>query len=132
MTHTTEKLNASLSSIAGSTTSMRTSLEGAQKGTDELGTTISSINGDIGPLVQTQHQMFLGTKKMRGGLDAMNSSLAYTIRIMNFITAPPSGGGMTMRADLPKETLPPIPGIRADVKPLEVFPRNAWPVYTGP
>jgi methyl-accepting chemotaxis protein len=132
MTHTTAKLNASLGSIAGSTTSMRGSLEGAAKGTDELSTTITDLNGDIGPLVKTQHDMFLGTKKMRTGLDNMNSSLAYTIRIMNYITAPPHGGGMTIRADLPKETLPPIPGIRAEVKPVPVFPRGAWAIYTGP
>jgi methyl-accepting chemotaxis protein len=132
MTHTTAKMNSSLGSIAESTTAMRGSLEGASKGTDQLATTIDDLNGDIGPLVKTQHQMFLGTKQMRAGLDAMNASLAYTIRIMNYITAPPHGGGMTIRADLPKETLPPIPGIKAEVKPVPVFPRNAWPVYTGP
>jgi hypothetical protein len=132
MTETTAKLNSSLGSISESTTSMRSSLEGAAAGTEELSTTITKLNGDIGPLVKTQHDMYLGTVKMRGGLDSMNSSLAYTIRIMNYITAPPHGGGMTIRADLPKETLPPIPGIRAEVKPVPVFPRNAWPIYTGP
>ena len=132
MTHTTAKMNEQLGSIAESTTAMRGSLEGASKGTEQLSTTIDDLNGDIGPLVATQHQMFLGTRRMRSGLDMMNASLAYTIRIMNYITAPPHGGGMTIRADLPKETLPPIPGIKAEVKPVPVFPRNAWPVYTGP
>lgn len=132
MTHTTAELNKSLTSIAGSTASMRGSLEGASEDTSTLATTIDDLNGDIGPLVKTQHEMFLGTRKMRGGLDSMNSSLAYTIRIMNYIAAPPHGGGMTIRADLPRETLPPIPGIRAEVKPVQVFPRNIWPVYTGP
>ncbi|MCW2927930.1 MAG: hypothetical protein JWM86_1898 [Thermoleophilia bacterium] len=132
MTGTTAKLNQQLTSIAGSTTSMRGSLEGASKGTDTLATTITSLNGNITPLVKTQHEMLLGTRRMRSGLDKMNSSLAYTIRIMNYIAAPPTGGGMTIRADLPKQTLPPLPGIRAEVKPIPVFQRNVWPIYTGP
>lgn len=132
MSGTTATLNEQLASIAGSTTEMRGSLEGAAAGTDELATTIDTLNDDIGPLVATQHQMLLGTRRMRGGLDNMNASLAYTIRIMNYIAAPPHGGPMTIRADLPKQTLPPIPGIRAEVKPVPVFPRNVWPIYTGP
>ncbi len=129
---TTETLNTQLEGIAGSTTSMRESLEGAAKGTSELSTTIGSLNQNIDPLVKTQHEMLLGTMKMRSGLDGMNASLAYTIRIMNYIAAPPTGQGMTIRAELPKQTLPPIPGIRAEVEPIPVFPRNVWPIYTGP
>ncbi|MCW2921226.1 MAG: hypothetical protein JWL76_1100 [Thermoleophilia bacterium] len=129
---TTKQLNTKLGSIAGSTTSMRTSLESAAKGTEELSTTITSLNANIDPLVKTQHEMLLGTMNMRKGLDGMNASLAYTIRIMNYIAAPPHGQGMMIRADLPKQTLPPIPGIKAEVEPIPVFPRNIWPIYTGP
>jgi uncharacterized phage infection (PIP) family protein YhgE len=129
---TTRELNGQLTDIAASTTSMRESLEGASKGTEELSTTIGSLNSNIDPLVKTQHQMMLGTLKMRGGLDGMNASLAYTIRIMNYIAAPPHGQGMTIRAELPKQTLPPLPGIKAEVEPIPVFPRNIWPIYTGP
>lgn len=129
---TTATLNGQLEGIAGSTTEMRESLEGAAKGTEELSTTIGSLNTGIAPLVQTQHEMLLETIKMRGSLDGMNASLAYTIRIMNYIAAPPHGQGMMIRADLPKQTLPPIPGIRAEVAPIAVFPRNIWPIYTGP
>lgn len=132
MSGTTAQLNEKLASIAGSTGDMRGSLENAAAGTDTLSTTIGSLNENITPLVKTQHSMLLGTRRMRGGLDSMNASLAYTIRIMNYIAAPPAGGGMTIRADLPKSTLPPLPGLRAEVKPIPVFPRNVWPVYTGP
>ena len=97
---------------------------------DRLNTTIGSLNGKIDPLVTTQHAMLLGTQKMRAGLDGMNKSLAYVVRTMNYIAVPPTGGGMTIRADLPKETLPPIPGIKAEVEPVAVFPRGIWPVYT--
>jgi methyl-accepting chemotaxis protein len=132
MTGTTAKLNEQLGAIAGSTTEMRTSLESAAGDTEELSTTIGELDTSIQPLVKTQHQMLLGTKKMRGGLDGMNASLAYVIRIMNYIAAPPTGQGMTIRAELPKQTLPPLPGIKAEVEPVPVFPRNIWPVYTGP
>ena len=127
----TRKLNEKVTHIASSTKSMRGSLEQAAGGTDTLATTIGDLNGKIDPLVKTQHQMLLGTRQMRGGLDGMNASLAYTIRIMNYIARPPHGGPMTIRADLPKSTLPPIPGIRAEVDPITVFPRDIWPVYTG-
>lgn len=129
---TTQELNGQLEGIAGSTTSMRESLESAAAGTEELSGTIGSLNANIDPLVKTQHEMLLGTMKMRAGLDGMNASLAYTIRIMNYIAAPPHGQGMMIRAELPKQTLPPIPGIRAEVEPIPVFPRNIWPIYTGP
>ncbi len=129
---TTSQLNSKVETIAGSTTSMRESLEGAASGTEELSTTIGSLNTNIEPLVKTQHEMLLGTMNMRSGLDGMNASLAYTIRIMNYIAAPPHGQGMMIRAELPKQTLPPIPGIKAEVEPIPVFPRNIWPIYTGP
>jgi methyl-accepting chemotaxis protein len=128
---TTEQLHAKVANIAGSTTKMRTSLESAAAGTDELAGTIDQLNGDIQPLVRTQHQMYLGTRTMRDKLDAMNASLAYTVRVMNYIAAPPTGGGMTMNADLPQSALPPIPGIRAEVEPLTVFPRFVWQPYSG-
>lgn len=132
MAGTTEQLNGRLGAIAGSTTAMRTSLEGAAGDAEELSTTIGALNGNIDPLVKTQRQMLQGTRRMRSGLDGMNASLAYVVRIMNYIAAPPTGGGMTIRADLPKQTLPPLPGIKAEVDPVPVFPRNVWPVYTGP
>lgn len=132
MTGTTSQLNDQLGAIAGSTTEMRTSLEGAAGDAEQLSTTIGSLNGGLDPLVKTQREMLQGTRRMRGGLDGMNASLAYVVRIMNYIAAPPTGGGMTIRADLPKQTLPPLPGIKAEVEPVPVFPRNVWPVYTGP
>lgn len=128
----TETLNSRIGNIAGSTTDMRGSMEEVSTGTTELGSTVSSLNTKLDPLVKTQHGMFLQARKMRGGLTAMNDSLAYTIRILNYIAAPPSGQGMMIRADLPKQTLPPIPGIKAETEPIQVFPRMVWPLYTGP
>ena len=129
---TTETINGRLGTIASGTAEMRTSLEGAAEGAGGLKTTIGTLNVKLPALVKTQSSMYAQTKKMRGGLDGMNGSLAYTIRILNYITAPPHGQGMMVRADLPKETLPPIPGIRAETEPVPLFPRFAWKVYTGP
>ncbi len=128
----TEKINGQIGSITSSTTKMRTSLQSAGSDTTTLSKTITSLNQDIGPLVKTQHQLLTGTKNMRSGMDGMNASLAYVVRVLNYIAEPPTGGGMTIRADLPKQTLPPLPGIKAEVDPVNVFPRDVWPVYTGP
>ena len=132
MAGTTDKLNTRLGSIAGSTTTMRGSLEATGGDAAKLGSTIGVLTDRITPLVKTQHSMFLSTRQMRTGLDTMNANLAYVVRIMNWITRPPGGGGMTIRAELPKETLPPLPGLRAEVAPVQAFPRDIWKVYTGP
>lgn len=132
MQQSTGTLNEQLGAIAGSTSDMRESHEQVATDTTKLATTIGTLDGAIDPLVKTQHDMLLGTRSMRRGIDGMNASLAYVVRILNYMTAPPTGGGMTIRADLPKQTLPPIPGLKAEVDPIPVFPRNIWPIYTGP
>lgn len=129
MAETTDTLEGRLGRIATSTTKMRTSYEAMSGETVELATTIEGLNKQIGPLAKTQHEMYLETIKMRGGLDTMNDSLAYVVRILNYITAPPSGQDFTIRAELPKETMPPIPGLKAEVEPVGVFARMSWPIF---
>lgn len=131
LSKTTDSLEGRLGRIAGSTTDMRTSYEAMSGETRTLSTTINGLNTQIGPLAKTQHEMYLETVKMRGGLDTMNDSLAYVVRILNYITAPPSGQDFTIRAELPKETMPPIPGIKAEVDPVGVFARLSWPIFRG-
>lgn len=125
----TDSLDESLGSIAASTKTMRASLDNTHAGTKELSGTISGLNGKIGPLVKTQHKMLGQTKTMRGGLCAMNGSLAYVLRVLNYLTAPPQGGPMTMRVELDKASLPPVPGVAAKAEPVRVFPRGTWPIY---
>lgn len=131
MAKTTGSLDSRLGNIATSTGEMRGSFEKAGAATNSLQTSIDGLNGQITPLAQTQHGMYLETVKMSGGLDTMNDSLAYVVRIMNYITAPPSGQDFSIKAELPKETLPPIPGIKAVVDPVGVFARGSWPIYQG-
>jgi methyl-accepting chemotaxis protein len=128
----TASLNDSISEINASTTAMTSSLTEVAGGTGALQGTIDTLNTEITPLAKTQNAMLGETQRMRGGVAGMNASLGYTIRILNYITAPPTGQGLMIRADLPKETLPPLPGLTATTEPIPVFPRNAWPIYTGP
>ena len=128
--HTTN-LRSGLEDIASSTSQMRTAYGDMSTETVGLAKTIDGLNEQIGPLATTQHDMFLGTSKMRGGLDTMNDSLAYVIRTLNYITAPPSGQDLKLEVELPKEVMPPLPGIRAEVEPVSVFPRLSWPIFQG-
>lgn len=131
MASRTHQLRTGLGGIAGSTTKMRSSYDTMATDTQGLAKTISGLNTQITPLAATQHQMFQATSKMSGGLDTMNDSLAYVIRVLNYISAPPTGGALQLRVELPKEVMPPIPGIRAEVDPVSVFPRMSWPIFQG-
>jgi methyl-accepting chemotaxis protein len=128
----TASLNEDLGAIAKNTTVMRTSMASVDAGSGKLGTTINTLSGKIDPLVTSQHETVGQLGRMRTGINGMNSSLAYVIRVLNYITAPPTGQGFTVRVNLPKETLPPIPGVKAETDPVGVFPRGAWNTYTGP
>lgn len=132
MATTTNRLVNRMGSISSSTVAMRESMQGVASGTQTMGATVNDLNHKIDPLVSTQHAMLTQTARMERGLGAMNGSLAFVIRTLNYIAAPPTGGPFTVRADLPKETLPPIPGIKATTDPIPVFPRFPWKVYTGP
>ena len=126
----TRTMNVSLARIAGSTGAMRGSLETHQGSTKELAATVDTLNGKLGPLVKTQGDMLQGTRRMQRGLCAMNGSLAYVLRQLNYLTAPPgTNAGFTVRVELDKSSLPPVPGVAAVTEPVPVFPRGAWPVY---
>ncbi len=131
MADTTDQLNAGLGNIASGTTSMRTSLESVDRGTTSLSSSVTDVAGKIGPLATTQHNMLLETQRMKKGIADMNASLAYTIRIMNYMAKPPTGQGFTVRVDMDPKTLPPIPGVKAKTDPVEVFPAGSLPVYRG-
>lgn len=128
----TTTLNSMLGGIASDTSSMRGSLEEVDAATGRLGDTVNDLNTKIGPLAKTQHSMLGETRRMQVGMGGMNASLAYVIRTLNYISAPPTGQGFTVKADLDKKSLPPIPGVHVKTEPIEVYPRNAWPLYTGP
>ena len=125
----TRKMNVSLARIAGSTGAMRGSLETQVARTKQLNGTVGTLNQKLGPLVTTQGEMLQGTRRMERGLCAMNGSLGYVLRQLNYLTAPPIGGGFTVRVELDKKSLPPVPGVAAVTEPVQVFPRGAWPVY---
>lgn len=129
---TSGSLASVLADIATQTKSMGDSLKETDAGTDRLAGTVTELNKRIDPLVVTQHRTRQQIARMNSGLAGMNGSLGYVVRTMNFMTAPPTGQGFTMRVSVDKASLPPIPGLKAEVDPVEVFRRGVWPVYTGP
>lgn len=128
----TRKLNSDLGGIAANTTNVSESLANVDRGSGTLEGTITNLSGKLDPLVESQHATVGQLARMRQGLGGMNASLAYVVRVLNYITQPPTGQGFTVRVDLPKEALPPIPGVKVATDPVPVFPRQAWPTYTGP
>lgn len=128
----TEQLNTDLAIIATSTGDMRKSLQAVDDQTGSLGEIVTGLNSKIGPLAQTQHAMLGEVLRMKGGMQGMNDSLAYVIRTLNYISKPPTGQGFMLKADLPKEALPPLPGIKVTADPVAAFPYGAWKIYTGP
>ncbi|MCW2974183.1 MAG: hypothetical protein JWN72_2456 [Thermoleophilia bacterium] len=128
----TTDIAAKLDTINESTAAMRASHVHASEGTDQLGTIVSSLQVKLAPLVKQQHTQYLQTKRMSDGLDNMNDSLAYIIRALNYMTEPDSGGSLKIKAELTKETMPKIPGLKIQADPISVFERGAFPLYTGP
>lgn len=128
----TAGLNTMIADIAGTTGRMRGSLQSVAGKTGGLDRTISTLNDKIPPLVKTQAGMIGHVSDMRDGMQGMNNSLALTIRQLNYITAPPHGGPFTVRVDLDKKALPPIPGLAATTDPVVVYPRGVFgPPYRG-
>ncbi len=132
MAKTTSGLGAILDDITVQTRSMETSLAATSQSTDNLASTVTEVNRRIDPLLVAQRGTRRQVEQMGAGLADMNASLAYVIRTMNYLTAPPTGQGFTARVTVDKSSLPPIPGLKAVADPVEVFPRGVWPVYTGP
>jgi hypothetical protein len=125
----TEKMDGSLKAITKQTGDMGSALAETADTTTKLSSTIDELNGKIGPLVSTHHAMLGQTRTMQNGVCAMNGSLAYVLRTLNYMTAPPSGGPFTVRVDIDKKALPPIPGVVAVTDPLVLYPRGVWPIY---
>lgn len=129
---TTGKLNGMLSDIADQTAAMRASEEQLGKGTTQLAGTIGELSKTVDPLAATQKGMLGEVRTMKAGMGGMNGSLAYVIRTLNYMTAPPTGQSFSMKVEMDKKALPPVPGVKAVADPVVVFPRGSWPVYTGP
>lgn len=129
---TSTDLAGSLSEIAAQTKQLGSSLQKTDATTGTLGQTVTTLNQRIDPLVATQRRTRMQVAQLNTGLGGMNGSLAYVVRTMNYLTAPPSGQGFMAKVQVDASSLPPIPGLKAEVDPVEVFRRGVWPVYTGP
>lgn len=129
---TSTELATALSGIASQTQRLGTALQQTDATTGKLGQTVTTLNQRIDPLVATQRRTRMQVAQLNTGLAGMNGSLAYVVRTMNYLTAPPTGQGFMAKVEVDTASLPPIPGLKAEVDPVEVFRRGVWPVYTGP
>jgi methyl-accepting chemotaxis protein len=127
----TTKLNGTIGDIAKGTGNMRVSLEKVDVGTSHLATTASSLNKLVARCAKAQAEMKNIVIGMQAATTNMNNSVAYVIRTLNYITAPPTGQSFMLRVDLDPKTLPPIPGVKATTDPVTAFQRGSWPVYKG-
>lgn len=127
-----DRLDRRIGAITESTGAMGTSLRGIGTETRGLVGTVSAANAQIGPIVTAQHGTRATAERLPSGVDAMNDRLAYIVRVLDYLAAPPQGGGFTVRADLPPETLPSLPGLQTETDPVGVFVRGAWTPYAGP
>lgn len=123
----TQKMSDDLAGIATGTAALDSSIGEVAATTGQLSETVTGLDKQLGPLVQTQSKMRRQTTVMRGGICAMNGSLASVVRMLNYLTAPPTGRGFTVRVELDKKALP--GPVKATADPVQVFQRGAWPVY---
>lgn len=128
---TTAGLSGGLADIASSTNAMRASLESINTSTGQLTGNLTEVNQQLGPLVKVQDGMLNEVKVMRQGTRNMNASLLYVVRVLNYLSAPPAGGGFTASVEPSKAALPNLPGLKTETNAVEVFPRNVWQPYTG-
>jgi septal ring factor EnvC (AmiA/AmiB activator) len=128
---TTTTLNEMLTGIEEETAAMSASEQELASSTEQLNATLTDLSTTVDPLATTQSGMLGEVKTMKTGIAGMNGSLAYTIRSLNYMTAPPTGQSFSLQVELDKKALPPIPGVKAKADPVVVFPRGSWPVYTG-
>ncbi|MCZ4497052.1 MAG: hypothetical protein JWM25_1637 [Thermoleophilia bacterium] len=127
----TDALSTRLEAIGNDTKGLSTSLESTASGTGALGSTIGDLSTQVGPLVTMKRELLGNTRHMRDGLDGMNASLAYVVRILNYMTAPPTKQPMSVRIDLPP-LKPDVPGVAINSRPVPVFDWMQWPIYQGP
>ena len=127
----TDGVAESLDGIAANTERMAGSLDRVDASTEELGGTVNRLSTSIGPLVANQQKMRSSVVAMEQGTWAMNDSLAYVIRILNYMAAPPTGEPFTIRVDPDKRSLPNLPGLKVESDPVPVFDSPPWKPYGG-
>lgn len=127
----TTTLNNMVSDIATATATTTEAHKSNVTEATRLSSTVDALAVQLPPVVGTQRSMLAMIRQMTTAMGDLNASLAYVVRTLNYISAPPTGRGFTANVELDKSTLPPVPGVHAKAQPVEVYPRNAWPVYRG-
>jgi hypothetical protein len=122
-------MSASVADVTTDTKKMAGHINAVSDTSEKIAGTVEKLDRQLVPLARRQRSLVGSASQTADYLCTMNGSLAYVLRITNFLTKPPTGGPFTSRVEIDKAALPPIPGVKATAAPVKVFERGAWPVY---
>jgi archaellum component FlaC len=129
MAQSSHRLRGRVDKVSSDTASMKKNIESVSAQTDPLAATVNKLDRKLDPLVAGQHSLIPLVNQSADYICAMNGSLGYVLRILNYLTAPPSGIPFTARVEMDESTLPKIPGLKLEKDPVKVFDRGSWPIY---
>ena len=128
----TARIAALVGKVDASTGAITAQLDEVSSRTAALGRSVDALGSTVTPLVSSTSSVRASVDGMGKGIAGMNGSLRYVIRVLNYLAAPPKGGGFSVRVRLDPRSLPAIPGVKIVTDPVPVFSRNRWTPYTGP
>jgi methyl-accepting chemotaxis protein len=128
----TRRIDRLIGAVDESTRTITTRLGAVDTGTATLASSVTALGGTVTPLVDSTASVRRSVDAMGAGIDGMNGSLRYVIRVLNYLSAPKGGGGFAVRISLDPRMIPDIGGVELNVDPVGVFARNRWKTYAGP
>ncbi len=132
LSNATARIAALVGKVDASTGAITAQLAEVSIRTGALARSVDALGVTVTPLVASTASVRTSVDGMGTGIAGMNGSLRYVIRVLNYLGAPPGGGGFSVRVRLDPRSLPAIPGVKIATDPVPVFTRNRWRPYTGP
>jgi len=128
----TRRIDRLVGAVDASTRTITRRLGDVDAGTGTLAGSVSTLGSTVTPLVASTASVRGSVDAMGDGIDGMNGSLRYVIRVLNYLAAPTGGGDFNVEVTLDPRMIPDIGGVSLRVDPVTVFHRNAWKQYAGP
>jgi uncharacterized protein YoxC len=132
LAESTRRIGLLVGAVGSTTNTIDGQIAGVSGETSTLSTSVARLAGTVTPLVASTASVRRSVDSMAGGINGMNGSLHYVIRVLDYLAAPPAGGGFSVRVTLDPRSIPPVPGIEVATAPVGVFTRHRWQGYTGP
>jgi methyl-accepting chemotaxis protein len=127
----TSRIASLVGQVDSSTRSITAQLAVVSTRTATLARSVDALGTTVTPLVSSTASVRASVAGMGKGIAGMNGSLRYVIRVLNYLAAPPGGGGFSVRVNLDPRSLPDLAGVIVRTDPVPVFTRNRWKPYTG-